>query len=86
MQKLFRKKGIKGHVLDITPDQGFAASRGSEINLWLTTHPGCTSYLVVDDNLLGSHQHDAFFVQTNTYFGFDEQAFQKAMEVYLISV
>jgi len=59
------------------------ASRGSEINLWLDSHPEVKDYLILDDNEnLLDHQLSRF-VKTSNYLGMVQERYHQARNLLL---
>lgn len=83
MKKLFKMRGLKGEIIDITPistlnDLYFC--RGEEIEYWLTYNGISEKFVVLDDNSLGEN-YDKWkgFFQTKMENGITEEIKNKVI-------
>jgi len=95
MRRMWRKRGMTGEILDITPDCAKLVEdydfefydmveRGHEIQQWLDLNP-VDNYVILDDDrdMLKSQQEH--FVRTDTSVGLTRDEAQIAAEILLTS-
>jgi len=86
------KGGIKhGLIIDKTPEhmwvehctQDFLdfTSRGSEIDDWLSQHPECDRYVIIDDRKDFTEEQKPNFVHVNSMHGIDDDDVNFAIQI-----
>ena len=83
------KGGIKnGLIIDKTPEHmwnEFASeeykSRGSEIDDWLSQHPECDRYVILDDRKDFTEEQKPNFVHVNSMHGIDDDDVKFAIQI-----
>lgn len=68
LQRYFRDFGLTGHVIGATPREP-SAHRGSEIKLWLDSHPDVERYAILDDSTDMLEEQLPCFVRTDALEG-----------------
>lgn len=76
IDRIFKSVGMK--IFGKTPK---LINREDEIDQWLKTNSGVTSFAVLDDMFLSAPFLNDFFVKTSSHRGLDEQATRKALEI-----
>lgn len=78
----------KGLIVDKTPEHMWLEhapesykSRGSEIQDWLSQHPECTSYVIIDDRTDFLDEQKERFVHVNSKCGIDETDVKFAIDI-----
>lgn len=74
-------RGIIIHktIIGITPF--LSTNRGGEIDDWLSTHPECTNYVIIDDDADMLDSQKDHFVHTDGVLGFTLYDMVKAMDI-----
>ena len=83
------KGGIKnGLIIDKTPEHMWAEhssekykSRGSEIDDWISQHPECNRYVILDDRTDFTEEQKPNFVHINSMYGLDDDDVKFAIQI-----
>lgn len=83
------KGGIKnGLIIDKTPEHMWAEfaseeykSRGSEIDDWLSKHPECDRYVILDDRKDFTEEQQPNFIHVNSMRGLDDDDVNFAIQI-----
>lgn len=74
---MFRRHGLVGNVIDMTPLS--SGPRGAEIQAWLSKHPDVKDFVILDDSddMLHLLPH---LIRTNNEFGLQDEHVAEVLE------
>ena len=77
----------ENYILDKTPERiwinipGFDHSRGAEIDDWLSSHPECDNYVIIDDRTDFKDNQMGNFIHINPKIGLTDENMNQAIAI-----
>lgn len=80
LRDIFKKQGVLGDIIDVTPQTKLSGYRGNDIKEWLNNNK-VDRYVIIDDNSDMLEEQMPFFVKTDFQDGLTEEQANKAIEI-----